>query len=379
MAESHKQSRKLKISIAVSIILSVSIILLILYFTLDAATFQQLATVPVRYEFFVAAVCFNALFWLFWALRMKILAQAADPKLRLGYWESTKIVLANQFLAGITPSMAGGEPVRVYLLNKDGLSVGGATAVVLGERLIDAIIILVSVPLAFFIIRPYLSYYPVSFTLFGVHIEFDVIMFALFTGIAFFLLCIILLAYAIKNPEKVKRLLCRVSGWIGRRSKKKTESKLITRIGHEVDNFHDGIVYFLTKGKKSFLLATGCTVLMWCSGFMIGSMLLLGLGLPPFFAESFAAEILLTLITMIPLTPGSSGVSELSIAGFYSLLINSVPNSSFLIGVFVILFRFITYHMNVLTGAVFQYRIFKSLTSLSLDAIEKKEEKPLCK
>ncbi len=355
----------------VSITLSLSIILLILYFTLDKSSFEHLAAYPVKYEFFAAAVFFNILFWVFWGVRLKILAKAADPGPKIGYWESTKIVIANQFMAGITPSMAGGEPVRVYLLKKDGLSVGCATAVVLGERLIDAIIILISVPFAFFIIRPYLTHYPIAFSLFGTNIELDLILFALFTGIAFFLLCIVLLAYAIAFPEKTKGFLCRIGNWISRRSKKKTESKLITRISNEVDHFHDSMMYFLTKGKKAFLSATFFTVLMWGSGFMIGSMLLLGLGLPPFYPESFAAEILLTVIVMLPLTPGSSGISELTTAGFYSLLIT--PAS--LIGVFVILFRFITYHMNVITGAVFQYRIFKSLTSFSLDTLEKKEEK----
>ena len=250
----------------VSIALSISIILLILYFTLDKSSFEHLATYPVKYEFFVAAVFFNILFWVFWGVRLKILAKAADPIPKIGYWESTKIVIANQFLAGITPSMAGGEPVRIYLLKKDGLSVGCATAVVLGERLIDAVILLISVPFAFFIIRPYLVHYPIVFNVFGTRIEFDLILFALFIGIVFFLLCIFLLAYAIAFPEKTKAFLCRISRWISRMSKKKTESKLISRISHEVDNFHESMVYFLTKGKKAFLSATVFTILMWALG-----------------------------------------------------------------------------------------------------------------
>ncbi|MBE3140153.1 MAG: flippase-like domain-containing protein, partial [Thermoplasmata archaeon] len=79
----------------------------------------------------------------------------------------------------------------------------------------------------------------------------------------------------------------------------------------------------------------------------------------------------LLVIVMMPLTPGSSGIAELFTAGLYAILIG--PS---LLGVFVILFRFITFHMNMIAGGIFQYRIFKSITSFSLDKLEKHQENP---
>ena len=75
----------------------------------------------------------------------------AKKNLNIGLWESTKIVIANLFLACITPSMAGGEPVRIHLLNKNGMTLGCSTAAVLGERLIAAILVLILVPFAIFV------------------------------------------------------------------------------------------------------------------------------------------------------------------------------------------------------------------------------------
>jgi uncharacterized protein (TIRG00374 family) len=131
------------------------------------------------------------------------------------------------------------------------------------------------------------------------------------------------------------------------------------------------MVLFLTGGKKSFLGAGGLTVLMWSTGFMIPSMILLGLGLPPFFVESYAAQALLLIIVMLPTTPGSSGVTELGMAALYGVLLGA--SNQYLLGVFVLLFRFITYHMNMICGAIFQYRIFKSITSFSFETVSKKE------
>ena len=352
---------KTKISIFVSIALSLTIIVLILYFTIDAQTIRYLSQVSFRAEFFLffgAAVLLNVLYWFIWGARLKVLSKAVDSKIHISLWEATKIVIANQFLAGITPSVAGGEPVRIYLLNKDGLSTGGATAAVLGERLIDAIFILVLAPFGFFVFKD--------------RIDIKLISYGLTIGIIVFVTGIALFALALKYPEKTKALLIRISERLSRLSKKKEKStKLVDRIGREIDNFHSGMMLFLSKGKKSFLGAGGLTVLMWSTGFMIPSMILLGLGLSPFFVESYAAQALLLIIVMLPTTPGSSGVTELGMAALYGVLLGA--SHQYLLGVFVLLFRFITYHMNLLCGAIFQYRIFKSITSFSFETISKKE------
>ncbi|MBE3120684.1 MAG: flippase-like domain-containing protein [Thermoplasmata archaeon] len=358
MSDTNKKSRKVTLSIILSIGLSIAVILLILYFTLDAKPFEALSAVHIRYEFFVAAVLINVLCWVIWGARLKILSNAIDPNVHISLWESTKIVIANLFFAGITPSLAGGEPVRIYLLNKDGLSTGGATAAVLGERLIDAIFLLLCLPFAVYIVKDYIN------------VEF--IKIGLYAGVIFFIICIFLLAYAIKYPEKIKTFLIFITEKLSRLSKKKTGKKSIVQwINHEVDNFHQSMVFFLTRRKKAFLQASLLTVLYWSLGFMIPSMIMLGLGLKPFFIESYAAQAILLVIVMMPLTPGSSGIAELFTAGLYAILIG--PS---LLGVFVILFRFITFHMNMIAGGIFQYRIFKSITSFSLDKLEKHQENP---
>lgn len=361
LTNEHKKLTKTKISILISITLSLSIILLIMYFTIDAQTIQYLSQVSLRPEFFMffgAAVSLNVLYWFIWGMRIKVLSRVVDPNIHISLWQATKIVITNQFLAGITPSLAGGEPVRIYLLNKDGLSTGGATATVLGERLIDAIFILVLVPFGFLIFKN--------------RIDIELISYGLTIGIILFLTGILVFVLALKYPQKTKHFLMWIGSRIGRLPKKKDRgAKVIERIGQEIDNFHNSMMLFLTAGKKSFLSAAGLTVLLWCTGFMIPSMILLGLGLPPFFVESYAAQALLLIIVMLPTTPGSSGVTELGMAGLYSVIIG--VSHQYMLGVFVLLFRFITYHMNVICGAFFQYRIFRSITSFSLETIRKKE------
>ena len=356
MIKKEKKTKTIKIPFILSVILSIMIIILILVFTINANTFGYLSTITIGYEFFAAAVVLNILYWFLWGARLKVLSNAINTNVKISLWESTKIVIANLFLASITPSMAGGEPIRIHLLNKDGLNLGEATATVLGERLLDAIFLLMCVPAALFIFRN--------------KIDIGLINTGLTIGIFVFVFGVILFLYAIKNPYKVKSFIIWLNQKIGiLLGKKNTSKSIVNRINTEVDNFHDSMVFFIGKGKKSFLIAGLITILFWSTGFMIPSMLLLGLGLEPFVIESYAAQVLLIIIIMMPTTPGSSGIAEGGVAALYSVLID--PSHSYLLGVFVLLFRLITYHMNLIAGSIFQYRIFKSVTSFSLDIIKK--------
>ena len=113
MDNREKKSKTIKFSIIISVIFSIAIILLILLLTTDARTFNYLATTSIQYEFFFMALLLQIFSWFIWGARLKVLSNASDKTVTIGLWESTKIVIANLFLAGITPSMAGGEPIRI--------------------------------------------------------------------------------------------------------------------------------------------------------------------------------------------------------------------------------------------------------------------------
>jgi uncharacterized protein (TIRG00374 family) len=356
----EKKEKTLKYPFILSVTLSIIIIIAILIFTVDAETIGSLSTVNIKYQFFAVAIFLNVFYWIFWGARLKILANMMDKDVKIGIVESTKIVIANFFLASITPSMAGGEPVRIHLLNKNGMSLGCATAAVLGERLMDAIFILVLVPIALFIFKEVR--------------DLGFISLGLTIGVIVFVIFLIIFIYAIIRPEKTKSFLISINKFFNRFSKRKESGKkIIQRINREVDNFHDSMYRFSGDNKKSLFFASFFTVLTWSCGFMIPSMILLGLGLPPYFIESYSAQVLLIVIIMMPTTPGSAGVTEVGIYGLYGVLIGTTSDT--LIGVFIILYRFVTFHMNLIFGAIFQYRIFRSVASFSLDMIKKTDEK----
>ena len=355
MAKEEKQ-KTVKLWMVASILLSIIFIVIILYLTVKPSDIELIKQINIKYEYFGLAILINFTSWCLWGKRLQILSNAADKKVHIKWWESTKIVMANLFLAGITPSMAGGEPVRIYLLNKDGMSVGSSTASVLGERLLDAIFLLICVPFAFFVFKD--------------RIDNNTLSFGLTVGIFIFLIAIFLFLYAIKRPDKTKRLLIWINSKIQRFSKKKEkESKVIKRISKEVDNFQISMMVFLKDKRSAFIKAGILTVIMWLTAWLTPSAILLGLGLDHYVIPSMAAQVFLIIIIMMPTTPGAAGVTEGGVWLLYSVILTS--ESLYLLGVFVVLFRFITYHMNLIVGAIFQYRIFKSVASFSMEMIKK--------
>jgi len=304
----------------------------VLYFTVDETTIEYLSHVNPFY--LILAVLLHILSLGFWALRIQ--KMSASLGYRVGFKHCLNLVLANMLVAAVTPSQAGGEPVRVHELYRAGVTVGDATAIVIMERVIDGIVLGAAGAFAMLFLGRYWSSLASGFS--GV----SFIMYAAWISVTIFVLIFV---YSVKNPDYLKRVLKRISRWIDRRWHLRRFEQLLGTIDREVDNFNRGLVEFVNHGKSGLVWGFFFTALFWLSEFVIASMLLLGLGQQPYFIESFVVQLVIAIIMMIPLTPGGSGVAELGATSFYSLF---VPSS--IVGVFVLLWRLILYYLNIFLG-----------------------------
>ena len=138
-----------------SLLISAISIALVTCLTYNSETIEALR--EIRLEYILGAVLFHAFSYLIWGLRIRALCKALGH--RIGILKVTEIVISSTFVAGITPSSAGGEFLRVHSLNRNRIPTGRATAIVVGERLLDAIFIFSSLPFAFYIFGDVLSDY----------------------------------------------------------------------------------------------------------------------------------------------------------------------------------------------------------------------------
>lgn len=290
--------------------------------------------------FLMVAIGLRFVSFALWGLRIQKMS------LSLGYTvpfsHCFNMVVANLLAGALTPGQAGGEPVRIHELYKANLTVGDATAVVIMERVLDAIM-LVMLSVCSLLIMGSVIWSLSSGIIF-------IIFFSLFILVLF----VLLLIYAVRYPDPAKRMVMRFLHWIELKMKKRSIQKIISSTDVEFDNFCSGINAFASHGKAGFMWGSLYTILFWFSEFVVASVILMGLGLPPSISESMLAQIIIALVSMIPLTPGASGVAELSAASLYAIF---VPTA--VLGIFILLWRLIMFYLNIVFGLIATMFIFK--------------------
>jgi len=333
--ESAEKTRGVKRATAAGVLISILAMAAIFKFTETHLTWKIIYELNPIY--LALGLIFHLLFWIFWAYRLKLLSLNLGNNLDFSYAFQTS--LASGFLAAITPSSAGGEPLRVKMLTDRGMSVGESSAIVLAERLLDAIFFISAIPLMIFIS---------DFTT-----KFGIYSGLIFT--AFFLLFLAFLYFSFKDPENVEKIAIRLASLSKRLVGKKKSERITTVITRELLFFREASVKLTAIPKINVVYLFAVTSLIWLSEFLVPSAVLLALKTQPHWAESVASQLFLVIISLAPITPGSSGIAETSMFYFYSLFVGREY-----LGSLVAIWRIITYHTNLFFGLLVNVKILKS-------------------
>ncbi len=323
----RNQKRWLWISLGFSAVVLVAV----LYFTVDAATVSYLRRLNPFW--LILALCTHVIALCFWALRIKFMSRSLGY--RVGFFYSLNLVFANMLLAAITPSQAGGEPVRIHELYKAGVKVGDATAIVLTERILDGIVL--GIGGAFFMFVLGSEWQRIG----------SVFSYLMYLSWIIISIIVVIFIYSVKNPGLLKRIIHYSSRWFTRKWESRKIERFAQSIDSEVDNFHNTLADFLSHGKAGLVFGLIFTTLFWFCEFVIVSILLVGLSQPPIFIESLIVQLVIAVIMMIPLTPGASGIAEISFTSLYGLFVNSS-----ILGILVVLWRSILFYFNILLGLI---------------------------
>ena len=338
---------------ALSILFSLSVIAIVFVTTFTKETVGYILAFNLC--FLALAIGFRILALIFWGVRIQVLSRALGYRVNLP--PAVNMVLAGLLAGTITPGQVGNDPVRVHELYRAGVKIGDATAVVIMERFLDGIILTVMGLLIMTIMTEYfLSVFSPALLI--------LVVIAWIFMISFLFIPL----FAIRYPEKIKNFLMRLVNWLVPRLFRMSASHnwITERADHEIDNLFTSMARFTGTARRGLFIGGIMTGLFWITEFMVSSIIMMGLGLSPFILESFFFQILIAIIMMIPLTPGSSGITELSTSSLYALIIPSG-----MIGIFVLLWRFVTFYLNIILGSLAGLAIFKREL-----AYQEKEQEP---
>jgi len=330
-----KQKRWLLLSVGISL----AFLFGFLFFTIDTNTLLELQNCNIW--FILIALGIHIVSIACWALRIKSMSWSLGYK--VPFLHSFNLVCSNMFIASVTPSQVGGEPVRVYELTKAKVPGADATAIVLMERVFDAVILIFGALISILLLNLRIGVGDVVLP--------DVYMIISYIGIGIFAAALVLFVIVARRPDWGRLLVRKVVGFFLRKFKKKwSEDKRHDAVEGAVvqaDRFYLALDHFMTKSKKGIVLGLFWTAIFWFLEFELVSFILMGLGIQPYFVLTFILMVIVTFIMMIPLTPGGAGVAEISMGGLFSLI---VPKE--LLGIFVLIWRLITYYFNLLIGFI---------------------------
>jgi len=330
----RSQKKWLYISIAFSLV----VLVIILFFTINANTIEYLK--KVNPWFLLLAFLTHILTMCFWAMRVKKMAGSLGYPIKFFY--SLNLVFANLLAAAVTPAQAGGEPVRVHELYKAKVPLGDATAIVIMERVLDGVALAALAAFAMFALtEEWKSLGTIS----------DIMVFITWIFVAG---CLVLFYLAVRRPDVMKRMADKAARFFTRKWEPAKVTHLLERIEKEIANFHTAVIKFVQSAKSGLLWGFLFTLLYWVSEIVTASLILMGLGQPPLFFESFVIQLILAILMMLPLTPGSSGIAEVGATSMYALFLPSA-----IVGVFVVLWRVVLYYFNIALGVMSSLIIVK--------------------
>ena len=295
-------------------------------------------------------------FWLLMAMLMMVVRDLAymiririltDNQLALK--SSFVVIMLWEFASAITPSIVGGTAFALLLLNKENISAGRSTAIVMVTAFLDELFFVLMVPLLFLIVGYDALFNPINQSGLeemtrgsGMFVLFSVAYVLIFLYTA-------LLAYGLFiNPRGTRWLLIKLFSLPLLR-------KWRLQASEAGQDLYIAAVELKHKNFGFWFKAFMATFFSWTGRYMVVNCMILAFAVGINHFLIYARQLVMWIIMLVSPTPGSSGVAELVFINFLS---DFIPEG--LADPLGVLWRLITYYPYIFIGAIMLPRWIKS-------------------
>ena len=336
MAIRHRHFLRLftfrRIAVPVVIGLSVATFLFLRYFNPEMLTGIQWARFPALW--FLLAVMLMAMRDIANMYRFRLLTDR-----KISWRRSFQVIMLWEFASSVTPAIIGGWAVALFVVRKEGINMGRATAVVLTTSLLDQIFLITIVP-AVLIIAGTENLFPSGPVIPLIGMELSTMGIFLLGYLFIIILASIILFGVFVNPHSIKRILTAMF-----------RLKFLRRWRIDVERTGDEIIItsneIRNKPVSFWVKAYLSTAFAWTARLGVVNALMMAVIPVSEHLIIYARQIVMWVILLISPTPGSSGVAEY----FFSLFLGEFIGPT--LGTpLAILWRLITYYPYVFIGIV---------------------------
>lgn len=281
-------------------------------------------------------------FWLFLALlgmvgrdvgymlRIRILTRK-----QLNWKQAFHVIMLWEFASALAPGVMSGATVAMFILNREKIALGRATAIVILTAFLDNLFYVIIIPLLFLFI-PADQLFPSTGN--------ESMMTLFWTGFSVFaLLCLVLFSSIVLYPKLVFHIL----SFFTRIPFLKRFRKGAEKTGNDVS---ETASQMRNEPFSFWLKAFGATVFSWSSRFLVINFIMqafLSLGFLQQ-VQIFSKQFVLWMFLRISPTPGGSGVAEWA----FGELLSEFSTSIILLGTMAVLWRLVSYFPYLIIGSV---------------------------
>lgn len=262
---------------------------------------------------------------------------------RLSFKQAFRIIMLWEFTSAITPSAIGGTSVAILYVNKEGLSVGRSSAVVMATSFLDELYFLIMFPLLLLIVGP-----SDLFAIGGETFSWTSTLFLFAVlGYAIKAAYVAVLSYGFfVNPRGLKWVLLKLFKLPILRRWKYGAHKAGTEIIQTSAEFR-------RKPFSYWLKAFLATFLSWTSRYWVVNAILLAFFVVHDHFLIFARQLVMWIMMLVSPTPGGSGFAEYVFSRYLGDFIPVAPENLAAVAiVLALIWRLATYYPYLIIGVL---------------------------
>lgn len=327
--------------IAITMLIGLGVASYLVVKEFDVKHFENISWSWLSTFWIVIAVLMIAIRDFAYMVRIRILTEG-----KISWRNSFDTIMLWEFASAVTPSVVGGSGVAIYIVNKEGVSLGRSTAVVLSSAFLDELFYIIMVPTI-------ILYVGVS-NLFPVEMQRELFGYVLGTkgifivGYCFILLLTVSISYAIFfRPRGFKWILLRVFN-LPFLKKWRTAA---AATGDEIIVTSNELRH---KPFSFWLKAFAATFASWTARFWVVNFIILAFVSVDEHLLIYARQLIMWVIMLISPTPGGTGIAEIAFEGF---LKDFIPLG--LAATLALIWRLISYYPYLFIGAIILPRWIK--------------------
>ncbi len=320
--------------VLIPIILGLGVATYLFIRSFDQDAFRGINWVGQSYFFIFMALMMMVVRDLAYMYRIRVLTDG-----QLSWRRSFDVIMLWEFASAITPSIIGGSAIALYIVNKEGISMGRTTAIVMITALLDELFYIIMVPIMVIIVGTQYLFtqegeYVFLNTQFGTQGIF-------LLGYFFILILTTIIIYGVfMNPRGVKLVLLNIFKLPFLRKWRANAAMT----GNEI------IITSREMRGKPFMFwfkASLATFFSWTGRFLVVNFLIMAFVSGGDQLLIYARQLVMWVILLISPTPGGSGVAEFVFSGFLG---EFIPRG--LTPALGLMWRIISYYPYLFIGAI---------------------------